>query len=271
MAFRPLLAQRAVIPAMVTAAMGTTLLANSRIIDAESPPTDPTLLTASRRKPIYDDLPLNTTAPPIPAPPATPIAEPTTSTPLPSSLSNLISTPSAPPTYRPTPTDRLATEIRSLRLALYRQSCSAEDSVNSALTRALALEHSFTSTVRSLAPPKESNEKLFPGSLYVLVSSMAGSIVTRNRNILLRATVPAAIGVTAAWAILPITMRNVSELAWSYEKRYPVVADMHLRARERVERFVETGRAHAGMSVGMVTEKVGEVRGRVEEWVRQGR
>ncbi len=59
------------------------------------------------------------------------------------------------------------------------------------MDKAFALEQSFTSTVASLAPPaRESGERLMPGLIYVLVAAMAGSIVTRNRNILLRSSVP---------------------------------------------------------------------------------
>lgn len=204
------------------------------------------------RKPIYDDAPLDTTAP-SPTQPAAP------------------SVPSSQPTYRPTPTDRLATYIRSARLALYQQSVRAEDGVNNALTETLRLEHSFTSTIRSLAPPKESGERVFPGALYVLVASMAGSIVTRNRNILLRASVPAAIGIGAAYAVLPLTMKNVGDLAWTYEEKYPVLADTHLRTKERVTRFWETGKAHSAMGVGMLQDKVAETRSNMEDWVKKGR
>lgn len=146
-----------------------------------------------------------------------------------------------------------------------------ETALDNALTETLRLEHSFTSTIRSLAPPKESSEKLFPGALYVLVASMAGSIVTRNRNIVLRAAVPAVVGLAAAHAVLPITMRNVGDLAWRYEERFPVVADAHLRVRERVGHFIETGRAHAGMTVGMVEDKFADTRESLEGWVKKGR
>lgn len=162
-------------------------------------------------------------------------------------------------------------QIGHARLALYKQSCKAEDLVNNALTETLRLEQSFTSTLRSLAPPKESNEKIFPGALYVLVASMAGSILTRNRNILLRATVPAAIGLGAAYAVLPITMRNVGDLVWTYEEQYPALADAHLRTKERVTRFLETGKAHSSMTVGMVQDKVGETREKLENWVKKGK
>lgn len=100
---------------------------------------------------------------------------------------------------------------------------------------------------------------------------MAGSILVRNRNILLRATVPPLVGVGTAYAVLPYTMNNVGNLVWSYEERFPAVADTHVRVKERVSRFVETGKAHTQMSFDMADHKVGEVRKAVEDWVRKGK
>ncbi|KAF2130022.1 hypothetical protein P153DRAFT_290039 [Dothidotthia symphoricarpi CBS 119687] len=252
MAFRPLLRQRAVVPAMA-AALSVGAVFAPRAVYAEETTVD------LNRKPIYDDMPLDTTAPTLPEP-----STPSTSTP---------SSPSTTPveSYRPTPTDRLAVQISYARMALHQQVVRSEAAVDNALTETLRLEHSFTSTIRSLAPPKESGERIFPGALYVLVASMAGSIVTRNRNILLRATVPAAVGLGAAYAVLPITMRNVGDLAWKYEERYPVLADTHLRTKERISKFIETGKAHAGMTVGMVEGKLTETRENLEGWVKKGR
>jgi organizing structure protein 2 len=190
--------------------------------------------------------------------------------------------PSSPPTskpsatspaesYRPTPTDRLAVQVGHARMALYNQAVRGERALDSALTQTLRLEHSFTSTVRSLAPPRQSGEKIFPGALYVLVASMAGSIITRNRNILLRASVPLAVGITAANFVLPITSRNVGDLVWTYEEKYPVLADMHLRTRARIAHFIETGKAHAGSTVGMVEGKLHDTKEGLEDWVKKGR
>jgi organizing structure protein 2 len=156
-------------------------------------------------------------------------------------------------------------------MALYQQAVKGEKAVDNALTQTLRLEHSFTSTVRSLAPPRESGEKIFPGALYVLVASMAGSIVTRNRNILLRASVPLAVGITAANVVLPITSRNVGDLIWTYEEKYPVLADAHLRTKKTITDFIETGKAHAGMGLGMVEGKLHETKDSLEDWVRKGR
>jgi len=112
---------------------------------------------------------------------------------------------------------------------------------------------------------------LLPNGLYVLVAAMAGSILVRNRNILLRATVPPAVGLGAAYTVLPFTMRNVGNLVWSYEERIPVVRDTHLKVHERLSRFVETGKAHSESTVMMAEEQVGKVRTAVEDWVRKGR
>ena len=124
--------------------------------------------------------------------------------------------------------------------------------------------------MRSLAPPKESGEKIFPGALYVLVASMAGSIVTCNRNIVQRASVPAAVGLTAAYAVLPITMNNVGNLVWRWEEKYPVVRDNHLRVTESVRHFIETGKAHSQMGLAMAEDKVQGVRETVQDWVKKG-
>lgn len=146
-----------------------------------------------------------------------------------------------------------------------------EDGVNNLMDRFLNLESSFTSTVASLAPPKESGERVLPGAVYVLVAAMAGSIVTRNRNILLRATVPVAAGVGASYAVLPITTRNVGNLIWTYEEKYPVIRDNHLRTKEGIRHFIETGKAHSQMGLAMAEEKVIGVKEAVEQWVKQGK
>jgi organizing structure protein 2 len=176
-----------------------------------------------------------------------------------------------PQSSSPTPTDRLTTHIAAARLFLHKYAAKTEDAANNALTKTFDLEKSFTSTVASLAPPKQSGEQLMPGLIYVLVSAMGSSIITRNRNILLRASVPLAVGIGAGYYFIPVTMGNVGELVWKYEKKYPVVADTHLRVKERVTRFVETGIAHTKMSVGMMEDKVGEVREGVENWVSKGK
>lgn len=110
-----------------------------------------------------------------------------------------------------------------------------------------------------------------PGAIYVLVAAMAGSIVTRNRNILLRASVPLAVGIGAGWAVLPVTMRNVGDLAWRFEERVPVIKENHLRIRAAVDQAWRTARERGGRASEAVEETVSRERHRAETWVRSGK
>ena len=139
------------------------------------------------------------------------------------------------------------------------------------MARLFRLEHNFTSTLASLAPPRESGERLMPGSVYVVVAGMAGSIVARNRGVLLRGATPLAFALGAAWSVLPVTMGNVSALAWKYEQRVPAVAEAHLQAREGIEKGVSFVRVHANLGERKLTEAIGTARETVEGWVRKGK
>jgi MICOS complex subunit MIC26 len=148
---------------------------------------------------------------------------------------------------------------------------AVETKVNSMMDSFLHLENSFTSTIASLAPPPQSGEKLMPGTLYVLVAAMAGSIISRNRNIVIRGVVPLAVGIGTGWVVLPITMRNISELLWKFEEKFPAIADGHLRTSKSIQRAWEMTRVHTQAVVAKVDEKIGEGREAVEGWVRKGK
>ncbi|KAH7368943.1 apolipo protein O-domain-containing protein [Plectosphaerella cucumerina] len=216
------------------------------------------------RKPIYDDYELPETKTVVFA---TPAAQPVEKQPVAAAPQ-----PDAPTTPRgPTPTDRLAVQIGKARLFVYEYALAAENAVNRTMDRAFDLEHSFTSTVASLAPARESGEKLMPGAVYVLVAAMAGSIVTRRSNIVFRATAPLALGLTAGWTLLPVTMRNVSDLAWKYEQRFPVVADSHLRIREGIEQSISFAKVHREVGARYVDEVVTDTRETIEGWVKKAK
>ncbi|KAL9000638.1 MAG: hypothetical protein Q9169_000674 [Polycauliona sp. 2 TL-2023] len=240
MAFRPLIRQRAVAPTAITAFAATTLLWPSAVVHAESPPEH-----ALARKPIYDDVS------PLPSTPPSKSPESSTST-------------------SPTPTDRLASQIRRARLNVHGYSASVESRFNNFMSALLTQERSFTSTIASLAPPRESNERIMPGALYVLVAAMSGSILTRNRNVLLRATVPFAVGVGAAWVVLPLTTRNVADLVWTYEEKAPLIAENHMRVRGAAVEGWKQLRLRGEQLGEWSEETVKEGRKAVEGWVSKG-
>ncbi|KAL7943455.1 apolipo protein O domain-containing protein [Trichoderma barbatum] len=248
MAARVLLQRRALAP-LAAAALGG-IAFSPAVVFAEAP----------KRKPIYDEVEYHSPLPVAPSPPALLPSQPVHD-----------DADQEPASRAPTPTDRLAVQIGRARLVLYDVAVAAENKVNQTMDSAFDLEQSFTRTIASLAPPRESGEKLMPGTIYVLVAAMAGSILTRNRSVVLRATLPFALGVGAGWTVLPITMRNVSDLAWKYEQKFPVVAESHIRLREGIQKGIHFAKVHREVGVQYVDDKVTNVREAVENWVAQGK
>ena len=135
----------------------------------------------------------------------------------------------------------------------------------------LTKEQNFTSTIASLAPAPQTGEQLLPGALYVLVASMAGSIISRNRNLILRAATPPAVGIGAAYVVLPNTMRNVGDLIWTFEERSEFVAVNHLRIRGAVsEGWAQATVRRESIKEWSVKSARG-IRETVESWIQQGR
>lgn len=139
------------------------------------------------------------------------------------------------------------------------------------MTWALRKETSLANTISSLAPAPETGEQLLPGAIYVLVATMAGSIVSRNRNILVRATFPLAVGITAGWMLIPVTMQNIADLSWEYEKRVPVVAETHTNVTRFAREAWRQTKVHAQAVTRWADETAGESREKVEGWIKNGK
>lgn len=201
------------------------------------------------KKPIYSDLP---TAPTTPKPsPTSPVSEPNP--------------------RNPTPTDRLTTQVKKARLFIYDQSLAAENGVNIFMSWAFKQETSFTNTIASLAPSPESGEQLLPGAIYVLVATLGGTIMTRNRGIILRATFPLAVGITAGWLLIPVTMRNIADMSWEYEKKVPVISSTHAQISGFSREAWKQTKVHAKMVTQWANSTTGESRKKIESWVEKGR
>lgn len=210
------------------------------------------------KKPIYDEHPPE-------KPTSRPLPSPAVSTPSTSSPEPIMPTPTS------TVTDRLAHQIRRSRLFLYDRAVVVEDKLNQLMSSFFDLETSFTNTIAGLAPPKESGEQLMPGVIYVLVAAMAGSITTRSRNIFIRATFPAAVGIGASWLLLPITTRNVADLVWRYEQRVPRIRENHLLLRQAFDDAWTKADKTSDKLVRTIDETVHRGREKLEEWVKKGR
>ena len=136
---------------------------------------------------------------------------------------------------------------------------------------ALRKETNFTNTIASLAPAPETGEQLLPGAIYVLVATMAGSIVSRNRGILLRATFPLAVGITAGWMLIPVTMQNIADLSWEYEKRVSVISETHATIRGFTTETWRQLKVHGKLTLDWADKTTGDARKRLENWVENGK
>lgn len=108
-----------------------------------------------------------------------------------------------------------------------------------------------------------------PGAIYVLVAAMGGSVISRNRNILLRASAPVAAGIGAAWYVLPHTTRNVADLLWTYEEKAPVISINHMRIRGAIEESWKQAKIRGEATKRWSDERVKASREAVEGWVRK--
>ncbi|KHJ35325.1 putative mitochondrial protein [Erysiphe necator] len=240
------LIQRHVAPILTSGVIAGAFFCPSTILKAESPET------LWSKKPIYDE-------------------NEDVSTPTNSSVLLPGNTATIQKSKKPTVTDRVAVEIGKARLQLYTHISFLEEKLNKFMDSAFNLEESFTSTIASLAPEPYTGEKLMPGSLYVIVAAMAGSIIARRHNILVRATLPLAVGITAGWTLLPITSQNISNLVWKYEQKFPVIADSHIRTKQAIKKAEKMAKIHSQQVVETVNEKVGASRSAIEDWVSRGK
>lgn len=116
------------------------------------------------------------------------------------------------------------------------ESEEAKKQVNGAFQKYLKAEKDVTSTVANL---KSEHEDMLPGSIYVLVAALSGSVMARRHNFLVRATLPLIIGAGAFRYFLPETFQNTRGLVWSWEKKSPRLAEVHINAEKQADNLVK--------------------------------
>ena len=95
--------------------------------------------------------------------------------------------------------------------------------------------------------------------------------MSRNRGIFLRTTFPLAVGIAAGWYLIPVTMRNTSDLIWQYEKRVPAVADTHAEISKLVRQGWALTQGYTKEAAEWADEKAVEARKTVEDMVSKGK
>lgn len=126
----------------------------------------------------------------------------------------------------------LEKNIAVARSWLYKQTEAVRGEVDEAFKKYTNVEHNVTSTISEVRSEKED---ILPGGIYVLVSTLSGSILARNRNILFRGLSPVVFGVAAFAYFLPETYNNTGKLIWRFEQKVPEIADAHVNAQKQVD------------------------------------
>jgi organizing structure protein 2 len=111
---------------------------------------------------------------------------------------------------------------------------------------------------------------VLPGAIYVVIATMAGGIVSRNRFWPVRVVTPVVVGVGAAWYFVPQTTKNVNELMWEWEKKVPRVAETHLLIREGIEDGLRRTVEMTVETKTILDDAVGKARKAAEDLVRKG-
>ncbi|KAJ7600775.1 apolipo protein O-domain-containing protein [Mycena floridula] len=139
----------------------------------------------------------------------------------------------------------LELHIRTARLQIQDQVAQGTGFVQQAVDKYIKTEQRVESRLHKL-----SGEPLVPGSLYVGIVTLTGSILARNRGIIARVGLPSALLVFSAHYFLPKTTSNVSAYLGEIEDTYfPVVAQKHsvanahtLMTLDKINNAVESGR-----------------------------
>ncbi|TCD61112.1 hypothetical protein EIP91_009030 [Steccherinum ochraceum] len=126
--------------------------------------------------------------------------------------------------------------------------------VQEMVSRWIGVEKAVEKRVKSIIAP---DEPLTPGLLYVGVATLTGSIIARNRFILMRLVLPPALFFLSLNHFIPKTSHNLSAYFGSLEETYfPTFAEKHAIAS-----------AHIAMTWEMAKEKTRDSREKLSEGV----
>lgn len=118
----------------------------------------------------------------------------------------------------------LAQYIRVGRLFLLEGLSRGETAFSGAASSIVSAEESISAHVAQLKG--ETEEPLLPGMAYAIVAGMFGTVVTRQRGIMLRTIVPVACFIGAGYYFSPQFVTNIGRETYAFEKKHmPQLAD----------------------------------------------
>ncbi|KOG99717.1 MICOS subunit mic26 [Saccharomyces pastorianus] len=151
------------------------------------------------------------------------------------------------------------------RLKLSAKWDKAATKIDEVVGKYYAREKSFTSTIASLHTDPE--ERLIPGLSSTLVAFMTGSVLTRRRTWLLRATMPLILGSCCFAYVMPSTFNNVMGLAHDLEKNsFPKFVQKQDRAWGKIKRFSNTSAQYYHDAKKWLNKDVEKTGDAIKDW-----
>ncbi|OBZ85492.1 hypothetical protein A0J61_06461 [Choanephora cucurbitarum] len=96
--------------------------------------------------------------------------------------------------------------------------------VNGFVQKYKEVEHQVTTEINNTI---DKDEEIFPNAFYVGVAALAGTILARNRNIVLRFLTSTTLAVGTSYYLLPKTTHNVGLQLEKLERKYPQLQEAH--------------------------------------------
>ncbi|CAG8480528.1 16740_t:CDS:2 [Funneliformis mosseae] len=119
---------------------------------------------------------------------------------------------------------RLEEGIKQARIHVAKAACDFERQFHGVINKWITIEQNTEKTIKEVIAP---NERLMPEALYVTIAGLAGTIIARNRNILLRIATPIVFTIASSYYFLPQTSQNISKKFQENQQKYPQLLKVH--------------------------------------------
>ncbi|KAI8074172.1 apolipo protein O-domain-containing protein [Gongronella butleri] len=130
--------------------------------------------------------------------------------------------------------------------------------VDSLHSQVRSVENDIRATINDIIAE---DEEVLPNAVYIGVAALAGTIIARNRNIVLRFLTSTAMAVGTSYYLLPKTTHNLAVQLEKLERKYPELAKAHDSvndavndARKQIDDTLDSLRGQFGQQVKESTD-----------------
>lgn len=134
-------------------------------------------------------------------------------------------------------TSTLESYFRAIRESAVQGINLVQHYMNQGYTKYNETERQVTDTMTEL---HYKPEDLLPSTLYIVIATMSGNIMARQRGLIAKTTFPLVLGLASFRYFLPQTFNNVSGFVWNLEKRaLPDLTEQQQLALAKADQFVQ--------------------------------